>query len=122
VCGRITPLVKEVLLESTTDIMDHEFAATRENVNAYAKEDLERTNKFLAYGCVSSISPNVESVEAISATLERAVGRFGDRLLVKPDCGFGGMMGIPEAYDKVQRKLSNMVAAAKITHQRLLGS
>jgi len=121
VCGRITPAVKEVLLESATDIVDHEFAANRANVNAYTKEDLERTGKFLAYGCVSSTSPAVESVEEISATLESAVGRFGDRLLVKPDCGFGGMIGIQEAYDKVQRKLSNMVAAAKITHDRFLG-
>lgn len=122
VCGRITPLVREVLLESATDVVDHEFASTPKNVNAYSKEDLERADKFLAYGCVSSISPTVESIEEISATLERAVERFGDRVLVKPDCGFGGMIGIPDAYSIVQRKLSNMVAAAKITHQRFLGS
>jgi hypothetical protein len=32
------------------------------------------------------------------------------------------MMGTPDAYGTVQRKLSNMVAAAKITHQRLFDS
>jgi 5-methyltetrahydropteroyltriglutamate--homocysteine methyltransferase len=122
VCGRITPLVKEVLLESDADIVDHEFTAVPENANAYAKEDLERTDKFLAYGCVSSIRPTVESVEEISATLKKAVGRFGNRLLVKPDCGLGGMIGIPEAYGIAQRKLSNMVAAAKTTRQCLFGS
>jgi 5-methyltetrahydropteroyltriglutamate--homocysteine methyltransferase len=122
VCGRITPLVKTTLLESETDIVDHEFASTRENANAYSKEDLERADKFLAYGCVSSINPTVESVEEISAALERALRLYGDRLLVKPDCGFGGMMGTPDAYGTVQRKLSNMVAAAKITHQRLFDS
>jgi 5-methyltetrahydropteroyltriglutamate--homocysteine methyltransferase len=122
VCGRITPLVKSILLESATDIVDHEFAETKENVNAYSKEDLDRADKFLAYGCVSSINPTVESVEEISAALERALRLYGDRLLVKPDCGFGGMIGTPDAYGTVQRKLSNMVTAAKITRQRLLGS
>lgn len=122
VCGRISPLVKSILLESVTDIVDHEFAGTRENVNAYSKEDLERTDKFLAYGCVSSINPTVESVEEISAGLEMALRLYGDRLLVKPDCGFGGMIGTPDAYGTVQRKLTNMVAAAKIAHQRLFGS
>jgi len=118
VCGRITPLVKEILLESATDIVDHEFAAAPKNVNAYTKEDLERTDKFLAYGCVSTISPTVESVEQISALLTTAVQRFGGRVVVKPDCGFGGMIGVPDAYSIVLRKLSNMVTAAKIGHRR----
>jgi len=119
VCGRITPLVKEILLESSANIVDHEFAATPMNINAYTNDDLEQHRKFLAFGCVSSISPAVEPVEEISAALEHAVERFGDRILVKPDCGFGGMMGIPEAYSTVQKKLSNMVAAAKITRQHI---
>jgi len=119
VCGRITPLVKEVMLATDADIVDHEFSTAPKNADAYSKEELERTDKFLAYGCVSSISPAVESVEEISATLEKATRRFGMRVLVKPDCGFGGMIGLPEAYGAVQRKLTNMVAAAKIARQRL---
>ena len=122
VCGRITPLVKTILLESETDIVDHEFTQIRENLNAYGKQDLERGGKFLAYGCVSSTNPTVESVEEISAALERALSLYGDRLLVKPDCGFGGTMGTPDAYGTVQRKLSNMVTAAKLAHQRLFRS
>jgi 5-methyltetrahydropteroyltriglutamate--homocysteine methyltransferase len=114
VCGRITPLVKTVLLESAADIMDHEFTTIRENLNAYSNEELESADKFLAYGCVSSINPNVESVEEISARLEKALTIYGERLLVKPDCGFGGMLGTPDAYAVVQRKLSNMVTAAGI--------
>jgi 5-methyltetrahydropteroyltriglutamate--homocysteine methyltransferase len=122
VCGQITPLVKSILLASATDIVDHEFTKARGNSNAYSKEDLESSNKFLAYGCVSSINPTVEPVQEISATLDNAFRRYGDRLLVKPDCGFAGLIGIPGAYDAVQRKLSNMVAAAKIAHQSFLGS
>jgi len=120
VCGRVTPLVKAILLESAADIVDHEFTGARENAYAYSREDLERADKFLAYGCVSSINPTVESVEEISASLQRASRLFGDRFLVKPDCGFGGMIGTPDAYAITQRKLSNMVAAAKIAHRCLL--
>jgi 5-methyltetrahydropteroyltriglutamate--homocysteine methyltransferase len=122
VCGRITPLVKTILLESETDIVDHEFTQIRENLNAYSKEDLAQAGKFLAYGCVSSINPTVESVDEISTALKRALSLYGERLLVKPDCGFGGMIGTPDACGTVQRKLSNMVTAAKLAHQRLFRS
>ena len=119
VCGRITPMVKTVLLESAADIVDHEFTAIRENLNAYSREDLERADKFLAFGCVSTVNPTVESVEEISVRLEKALSLYGERLLVKPDCGFGGMLGTPDAYGIVQRKLRNMVTAAKMVQQRL---
>ena len=119
VCGRITPLVKIVLLESAANVVDHEFTAIRENLNAYSREDLERADKLLAYGCVSSINLTVESVEEISARIDRGLNLYGERLLVKPDCGFGGLLGTPDAYSIVLQKLSNMVNAAKIVHQRL---
>jgi 5-methyltetrahydropteroyltriglutamate--homocysteine methyltransferase len=119
VCGRITPLVKTVLLESVADIVDHEFTAIQENLNAYSKKDLERADRFLALGCVSSTNPNVESVEEIVARIGKASKLYGERLLVKPDCGFGGLLGSPDAYGIVQRKLANMVTAAKMIHQSL---
>jgi 5-methyltetrahydropteroyltriglutamate--homocysteine methyltransferase len=120
ICGQITPLVKYILLTSECDIVDHEFTQMRGNATAYNKEELEDTNKFLAYGCVSSTHPTVEPVEEITTTLTKAVNRFGERLLVKPDCGFGGMLGLPDAYDVVQRTLTNMVAAAKIARQHFI--
>jgi methionine synthase II (cobalamin-independent) len=33
---------------------------------------------------------------------------------VKPDCGFGGMLGIPGAYELALKKLQNMVKAARV--------
>ena len=116
VCGRITPLVKTVLLDSATDVVDHEFSDARENIKAYSRGDLEQADKFLAYGCVSSIKQTVETVEEISASLRSAMSVYGERVLAKPDCGFAGMMGVQDAYSIVQRKLGNMVAAAKIVH------
>lgn len=117
VCGVVTPLVKEVLLKSKVDIVDHEFAGSPANLRAYTKDDLERSGKFLAYGCVSSVKPQVESVEEISASIRIALNTFGRRIIVKPDCGFGGMFGIPGAYKVALRKLENMVKAARVVEE-----
>jgi methionine synthase II (cobalamin-independent) len=114
VCGTVTPLVKEVLLRSKVDIIDHEFAGSPANIHAYTKDDFERAGKFLAYGCVSSVKPQVESVDEISASIRSALNAFGRRIVVKPDCGFGGMLGILGAYEVALRKLENMVKAARV--------
>jgi methionine synthase II (cobalamin-independent) len=114
VCGAVTPLVKKVLLESKADIVDHEFAGSSANLHAYTRDDLERSGKFLAYGCVSSVNPRVEPVEQISTSLRNALKTFGPRVIVKPDCGFGGLLGMPGAYELVFQKLKNMVEAARI--------
>jgi len=114
VCGTVTPLVKEVLLKTQVDIIDHEFAGSPANIRAYTKDDFERAGKFLAYGCVSSVKPQVESVEEISASIWTALNAFGRRIIVKPDCGFGGMLGIPGAYELALKKLQNMVKAARV--------
>jgi methionine synthase II (cobalamin-independent) len=113
VCGTVTPMVKTVLLESRADIVDHEFAASPKNLQAYTKGDLEQTGKFLAYGCISSIKPSIETVEEISAFVRKALDWFGPRVIVKPDCGFAGMQNVPEAYSKVLGKLRNMIAASR---------
>lgn len=114
VCGKVTPLVKRVLLRSEADIVDHEFAASPSNLAVYDRGDLERAGKFLAFGCVSSSNSRVETVEEISASLRNALGKFGPRIIVKPDCGFGGMLGVPDVYGIVLTKLKNMVAASRI--------
>ena len=110
-------VTKDILLASKADILDHEFNQNPGNEKFYSKEELESTNKFLAYGCVSTTKLAVESVQEISATLENALRRYGDRILAKPDCAFGGMLGVPHAYDIALSKLRNMVAAAKQVHQ-----
>lgn len=112
-CGTVTPLVKEVLLKSKVDIVDHEFAGSPANLRAYSADDLERSGKLMAYGCVSTVKPQVETVEEICASLRGALNTFGRRIIVKPDCGFGGMLGIPGAYGVALRKLENMVKAAR---------
>jgi len=114
VCGTVTPLIRKVLLDSEADVIDHEFAGTPANVQAYTRNDLERSGKFLAYGCVSSVKPQVETVDEISESLGNALKIFGPRILVKPDCGFGGMLRMPGAYELVLKKLENMVKATRM--------
>ena len=112
VCGTVTPMVKTVLLESRADILDHEFTASPKNLQAYTRDDLERTGKFLAYGCISSSKLGIETVEEISASVRKALDCFGPRIIMKPDCGFGGMQTGPETYTTVLAKLRNMNAAS----------
>jgi methionine synthase II (cobalamin-independent) len=114
VCGAVTPMVKSVLLSSEADIVDHEFVGCSRNDQAYSKDDLEKTNKFLAYGCVSSVTPQVETVKEISASLHKALKLYGPRVIVKPDCGFGGMHGTLGAYETVLAKLKNMIEASRV--------
>ena len=113
VCGRITPLVKSSLLASDVDIIDHEFSQSPKNHEVYTKQDLEQAEKMLAYGCVSSVDLRIETVEEITAILKKAQKLFGQRTIVKPDCGFGGLRGIPEAYEITFKKLRNMTQAAQ---------
>jgi len=113
ICGTVTPLVRSILLATDVDIVDHEFADTPNNVNAYSREDFERSGKLIAYGCVSSVNQKVETVDEISASIRSALNLFGPRVIVKPDCGFAGLQGIPDAYGSVLKKLRNMVDAAR---------
>ena len=113
VCGRVTPLVKSVLLASNVDIIDHEFAQSPKNHEAYSRIELEATGKVLAYGCISSTNQGIETVEEIIGVLKNAQNIFGPRIIVKPDCGFGGLSGLPDAYSITLSKLRNMVQAAR---------
>jgi len=114
VCGTVTPLVRKVLLETEANVIDHEFVGTPANLHAYSRDDLERSGKFLACGCVSSVKPQVETVEEISKLLSNALKIFGPRIMAKPDCGFAGLLGISDAYGLVLKKLENMVKATRM--------
>lgn len=113
VCGTVTPLVKRVLLESRVDIVDHEFCSFPRNLQAYTKRELESRDKLLAFGCVSTTDPTVEDVETIKHRIRQGLEHFGENIMIKPDCGFGGFLGAPSAYELSMGKLRNMVQARK---------
>lgn len=108
VCGKLDRDVVDLLLETSAEILDHEFATNPENIEIYQRSDLERADKMLGFGCVisnvdarllSEISQGkrswrdaVEDERKIENLARKACEKFGyERILLKPDCGFGGM-------------------------------
>jgi 5-methyltetrahydropteroyltriglutamate--homocysteine methyltransferase len=121
VCGIVTPIVKHVLLESEVDIVDHEFCDIPQNIQAYSKRELESGDKLLGFGCVSTTNSTVETVETIKLRIRQGMQIFGDNILIKPDCGFGGLLGLPSAYEISLRKLKNMVQVRKALKKEMDG-
>lgn len=127
VCGRISPKLYDLLLQTDVKIMDHEFRTNEKNFNVFQKKDLERADKYLAMGTVqTSFSPipdgkvedYVEDFSFLKNFIKNGMERYGkENLIIKPDCGFGALkeaFGSEQfAYDIVKAKLNNMVKALK---------
>ncbi|MBN2151734.1 MAG: hypothetical protein JW839_09830 [Candidatus Lokiarchaeota archaeon] len=129
VCGVISPQLRDLLLESSIHHLDHEFKTSPQNIEVFDKQMLVDHDKVLAFGSLQTNpvpmpgkKPDdvIESVEDVARHLQVAKERFGaDNLLVKPDCGFGGMNAFDRAYgpgvghDVVKKKLRVMTAAVE---------
>ncbi len=55
VCGRISPKLRDILLQTDVKILDHEFTTNEKNFEIFQKEHFEDTDKFLALGTVKSM-------------------------------------------------------------------
>ncbi|MHA1682096.1 MAG: uroporphyrinogen decarboxylase family protein [Promethearchaeota archaeon] len=120
VCGTLSPLLKDLLLETDVKHLDHEFKTCPRNFELFTRQDLESSNKVLAFGSIQTnpvpmpgrvISDYVEDIKEIESDLERAKTRFGEEnLLIKPDCGFGGM----RAFDRIEPGLGYTIAIKKL--------
>lgn len=137
-CGDISTIV-DVLIQSEAPILDHSFKDFPSNLEAYSKEILEKADKMIGFGCVSS-TPDpqllldirdgkarwmeaVESVDEVEKLILEGGKRFGlERLIIDPDCGFVGMKEYFKD-DTGQRiaaqKLKNMVGAVKRVKEKL---
>ncbi len=117
VCGRVSPLLAEILLNSGIRVLDHEHKDSPENLQLYDADTLASYNKFLALGVVSSKNLKVEQVDEIASLVKDGLDRYGDRLLfVKPDCGFRGLKLAADsgkAYEIAIAKLKNIVKAVR---------
>jgi 5-methyltetrahydropteroyltriglutamate--homocysteine methyltransferase len=113
-------------------VLDHSFKKFPGNLKAYSKANLEKADKMIGFGCISPVpdpqllldirnkkvrwEQAVESTDEIERLILEGGKRFGlERMMIVPDCGFGGMRGYFKD-DTGQRiaaqKLKNMVAAA----------
>ncbi len=125
VCGRISPRLRDVLLQSNVNIVDHEFQKA-DNAGLYDRDHLESNNKVLAYGILESsvayqsqgtLESYVESVAALEERISPVVATYGrNNLILKPDCGFGGLkdiFGQDMASEMVRQKLTNLTKAMR---------
>ncbi|MEJ2250135.1 MAG: hypothetical protein P8Y70_18210 [Candidatus Lokiarchaeota archaeon] len=124
VCGSLSPNLRDLLLKTNTDILDHEFQTNKQNFNIFKREHLEETNKILAMGTLdtkvrsrNSKDPRdyVEPIKEIEKLIRKGIELYGPKnLLIKPDCGFRalkGTFGEELAYKISILKLKNMVLA-----------
>ncbi len=126
VCGKISPLMRDLLLQTDVKIMDHEFSTNESNFKIFERRHFENTDKFLAMGSVqTNFSPikdgelkdYVETIDVLKKFIRKGIDQYGqENLVIKPDCGFGALKGAFEenlAYDIVIKKLNNMVLSVK---------
>jgi len=124
VCGHISPLLKDLLMDTRVKLMDHEFQSAPKNLERFTRNELEEHDKFLGYGVVETkvkmhvkagIDDYVESLDVLKGRISLGVKRFGaDRIVLKPDCGFGGLRGLlpgDAPYEVAVRKMKNLCRA-----------
>jgi len=110
-CGAVSPTIKRMMLRAANDIIDHELQGTPTNLKVYRRAEIEKHNKILGLGVVSTTNARVETVEQIRHSVEENLTLFGRNIIVKPDCGLGGLLGQPSAYENSIQKLRNLVQA-----------
>jgi len=127
VCGRISPNLRDILLQTDVKIMDHEFRTSDVNFKVFEKKHLEDHDKYLAMGTVqTNVSPKkdagiddyVEDIGFLKNFIQKGIELYGkENLVIKSDCGFGALKKTFEseefAYEIAIRKLNNMVLATK---------
>jgi methionine synthase II (cobalamin-independent) len=124
VCGRISPKLRDILLQTNVKILDHEFTTNEENFNIFQKEQFDNTDKFLALGTVKSkfvpenrndINDYIEKIDFLETYIKKAINQYGkENLIIKPDCGFLPLkdsFGKKNGYDISIGKVKNMVKA-----------
>jgi methionine synthase II (cobalamin-independent) len=125
VCGRISPYLRDLLLKTNVNILDHEFSTNQENFKVFEKKHFQGTDKLLALGTVESkftpisnkkIEDYVEGVDFIKKFIIKGIDLYGkENLIIKPDCGFLPLkvFGEKDGYKIAINKVKNMVLALK---------
>jgi len=124
ICGRISPALRDIILQTDVKIMDHEFRTSEGNFKTFEKSHFENTDKYLAMGTVETkvipikdgkLTDYVEDINFLKNWIKKGIDHFGkENLVIKPDCGMGpllGTFGQELGYEIATRKLNNMVLA-----------
>ncbi len=133
VCDDIFSVAKFLLQLDNVAYLDYDFASSPENLMVFTKQDLERYDKMVGYGCLTTIldpilledirrgnvswQEAVETENEIKARIIKAIDRYGvENIVVDPDCAFGNLkLAIPSeiAYSITLAKLKRMMDAVK---------
>ncbi len=125
VCGVISPKLRDILLNTNVNIIDHEFRVDENNFRVFEKKHLLESDKLLAMGTIKSnfapegnkqIDDYIEDVNFLKKFIQRGIDSYGtENLIIKPDCGFLPLkaFGEKEGYEIAIRKVKNMVIALK---------
>ena len=133
VCDEIFSITKLLLQLDNVLYLDHDFVNNPDNLKAYTKQDLERYDKMIGYGCLASVFDPllledirrgkvswqlaVETEKDVRSRILKAANRYGiENLIIDPDCALGNLkFAIPShiAYNITVAKLKNMMDAAK---------
>lgn len=126
VCGRISPKLRDLLLKTEVNILDHEFQTNEQNFDIFRGKHFSAPDKYLAFGAVETkinpikngtITDYIEDIGTIKHSIQKAIDQFGEEnLVIKPDCGFmplKDLFGVKMAYEITLKKLNNMVLAVK---------
>ncbi|MBN2156494.1 MAG: hypothetical protein JW776_10660 [Candidatus Lokiarchaeota archaeon] len=123
VCGRIAPKLRNLLLESNVEIMDHEMTSGY-NLKLFDRELLEQYEKTLAWGVLqtqiqwiadSTADSYIEPINHVKKAIHEAVDQVGkENVILKPDCGFAPLLSIfgeEMGMQVVEGKLRNLAQA-----------
>ncbi|RLE83084.1 MAG: methionine synthase [Thermoprotei archaeon] len=122
VCGVLSPLLRDTLLMTDFKVLDHEFKDTPANIEIFDKQTLEKYDKKISFGCISSKNTRVENIEETVALIKKAANIIGIENIgfIKPDCGFRGLKSIcgeEEAYRISIKKLKLLKTAQEIMNR-----
>jgi len=119
VCGRIHRRILEVLFQiDRVKYLSLEFHDNPSNIEAIDRSLLEKYDKIVSPGIVSSRVPKLESIDEAFSILNKVYSATGGRVdLVSADCGFAGLRGAlktsEEDYQLALAKLRVVVEAVK---------
>jgi len=108
VCGTVGTIFPQLLTWAGVTLLSHGFMGDK-NDDVLLSKELQASSKMLGLGCIDTKSPVVESQEAVSALIHRALDLLpAERVVIHPDCG---LRMLPR--DAVKAKLRVMTSAAR---------
>jgi len=108
VCGAVGKIVPQLLAWKGVTLLSHGFMGDK-NDEVLTSPELQQSDKMLGLGCIDTKSPVVESEEAVTTLIRKALDLLPpERLAIHPDCG---LRMLPR--EAVQAKLKVMTSAAR---------